>query len=68
MAVKITDAGDRVMIKGDSREEVEYALEAHIRKGAKRITRPTAVGLRWLAACTVVRPRAGDRGARRRGS
>ena len=53
MATKTFDAGDRLMIDGDSQAEVESALQAQVARGSKVVTAPVAVGRRWLAACTI---------------
>jgi hypothetical protein len=53
MAIKILDAGNQLMIDGDSRAEVQAKLEEHVARGSKIITATVAVGSRWVAACTI---------------
>ena len=49
--VKHLDAGGDVMISGDTREEVEAALQELLARGARLITPVTLVGRSWVAAC-----------------
>lgn len=61
MALKVLDAGECLMLSGDSRDEVEGALAKYVGRGAKIVTEPVAVGSQWTAACSLpVRPAQSD--------
>jgi hypothetical protein len=53
MVAKVLDAGDRLMINGDTEQEVNEALTAQLAKGSKVVTATVAVGRKWVAACTL---------------
>lgn len=53
MALKVLDAGECLMLSGDSRDEVEGALAKYVGRGAKVVTEAVAVGSRWTAACSL---------------
>jgi hypothetical protein len=53
MAIKVFDAGDYLMLSGDSREEVESALLKYESRGAEVVSGAVAIGARWAAACTM---------------
>ncbi len=53
MGVKILDAGGKLMLSGDLRNEVEAALNDYVRAGAKLITSAHQLGSSWVAACTL---------------
>jgi hypothetical protein len=50
--VKRLDAGGDILISGDSREDVEAALQDLLARGASVITPLTQVGRSWVAACS----------------
>jgi hypothetical protein len=61
MALKVLDAGECLMLSGDSRDEVDGALAKYVGRGAKIVTQAVAVGSHWTAACTLpVRPSESD--------
>ena len=60
MALKFLDAGDYLMLSGDSQEEVEDALSMFETRGAKVVSRAAALGSHWTAACTLPTGGAGD--------
>jgi hypothetical protein len=49
--VKASDAGTCVMLRGDTREEVELALREREAQGCARNGAPTLVGKAWIATC-----------------
>ena len=51
--VKVFDAGDRLLLSGTNAEEVQQALDRHVERGAKVVTRLCQVGRSWTAACTL---------------
>lgn len=51
MATTTSDAGTCLMIRGDSREEVELALRAREEQGYRRQGEPGLVGRAWIATC-----------------
>ena len=53
MVAKVLDAGDRLMINGDTEQEVNDALAAQLAKGSKVVSATVAVGRKWVAACTL---------------
>lgn len=52
MAIKVLDAGECLMLSGDSRDEVDEALARYVGRGAKIVTEAIAVGSQWTAACS----------------
>jgi len=61
MALKVLDAGECLMLSGDSQDEVQEALAKYAGRGAKIVTEPVAVGSQWTAACSLpVRPGQSD--------
>ena len=50
--VKRLDTGGDILISGDSREDVEAALQDLVSRGSSVITPLSQVGHRWVAACT----------------
>ncbi len=53
MACSVLDAGDCLMLSGESQKEVDEALAKYVERGAKVITQAVAVGSRWTGACTL---------------
>jgi hypothetical protein len=61
MALKVLDAGECLMLSGDSRDEVEGALTKYVERGARVVSPTVAVGSRWTAACSLpARPNDAD--------
>jgi zinc ribbon protein len=52
-AVKVFDAGDRLVLSGSREIDVQCKLDAYLAKGAKLVTQPCQVGSSWAAACTI---------------
>ena len=50
--VKRLDAGDDILISGETPEEVDAVLRDLLARGAKIITPLTQVGRTWVAACS----------------
>ena len=50
MALKKLDAGGDIMLRGESREEVDEALQDLLGRGARLITPVSQVGSAWVAA------------------
>lgn len=53
MAVKVLDAGGKLVLTCDLRLELEAALEEFMRQGARVVSPPGRLGSTWVAACTV---------------
>jgi hypothetical protein len=51
-AVKILDAGARVLLSGTDAEEVNTTLHGFTSRGAEVVTPLTHLGCKWVAACT----------------
>ena len=49
---KVIDAGQNMMVSGSSRGSVQEALDRLLAQGATLISPITAVGSKWIAACT----------------
>ncbi len=60
MAVKVLDAGGKLMFSGDLRAEVGAALDGCLARGAKLITPVERLGGFWVAACTLPRKSSPD--------
>jgi class 3 adenylate cyclase len=56
---KVIDAGQNLMISGSSKGSVKQALDKLIAKGATVVSPITAVGSRWVAACSYPEAAAG---------
>ena len=52
MSIKRLDTGGDIMLSGESRDEVDEALQDLVARGAKVITPLSLVGRSWVAACT----------------
>jgi hypothetical protein len=51
MTTTTSDAGTCLMIRGDSREEVEVALRRREEQGYRRQSEPAQVGRTWIVSC-----------------
>lgn len=55
MAVKVLDAGGKLMLSSPDREEVVAELARRLRQGANLIAEAQKVGATWVAACTMTK-------------
>jgi hypothetical protein len=53
MAVKILDAGGKLVLSSEQRGEVEAELARQVARGAKPVAGLQQVGAQWVAACTL---------------
>ncbi len=51
-AVKVLDAGDKLLLSGGRSIDVAAALARYVKKGAREVTPVCQVGASWTAACT----------------
>lgn len=52
-AVKVLDAGFKLLISGEDAEAVKNTLNEYVASGSKIITSLALVGRTWVAACTI---------------
>lgn len=54
MSLTLSDAGTCIMVRGESKDEVEYALKVRESQGYKRQSEPALIGRAWIA--TLAKP------------
>jgi hypothetical protein len=53
MGVKILDAGGKLVLSSERRDEVEVALAKYGKRGSKSVAEIQRIGASWVAACTL---------------